>query len=118
MQVVAAVIFDGPKVLLTRRGPGRAHAGFWEFPGGKVEPGETHQEALAREIFEELALEIKVSGLLAVARDQTIELSAYRAEVLSGTPELRDHDRLEWMLPTQIALMPMPPLDHQVRISL
>jgi mutator protein MutT len=118
MQVVAAVIFDGPRVMLTRRGPGRAHAGYWEFPGGKVEEGESPQSALVREIQEELALEIKVTELLAVAQDGAIQLSAYRAEVVSGTPELRDHDRLEWLLPTQLALMPMPALDHQVRVSL
>ena len=55
MEVVAAVIYDGPRILLTRRGPGREHAGFWEFPGGKVEEGETPEAALAREIAKEAA---------------------------------------------------------------
>lgn len=118
MEVVAAVIYDGPKVLLTRRGPGRHHAGLWEFPGGKVEEGESAQAALAREIAEELAIEIAVGELVTTARDSRIRLSAYRAEIVSGKPELRDHDRLEWMLPTQLALMPMPPLDHRVRLAL
>lgn len=114
MQVVAAVIFDGPKVMLTRRGPGRAHAGFWEFPGGKVEQGETPQVALSREIAEELALEIRVGELLTVVRDQEIELLAYRASILGGQPELREHDGLEWLLPSELAAFPMPLLDQQI----
>ena len=118
MEVVAAVIYDGPRVLLARRGPGREHAGFWEFPGGKVEEGETPEAALTREIAEELAVKIKVGELVAKAADGRIHLSAYRAEIVSGTPELRDHDGMEWMLPTQLALMPMPPLDHKVRVAL
>jgi 8-oxo-dGTP diphosphatase len=118
MDVVAAVIYDGPRVLLTRRGPGRPHAGLWEFPGGKVEPGETHQQALIREIMEELSLHIQVGELLAVARDERISLYAYRAEVLSGVPQLRDHDVMEWALGSQLAGMEMPELDHQIRSSL
>lgn len=118
MEVVAAVIYDGPRILLTRRGPGREHAGFWEFPGGKVEEGETPEAALAREIAEELSVKIKVGELLARAADGRIHLSAYRAEIVAGTPELRDHDDMIWMLPTQVDLMLMPPLDHQVRIAL
>lgn len=118
MQVVAAVIFDGPRVMLTRRGAGRSHQGCWEFPGGKVEQGETPQAALSREIAEELALEIRVGELLTVVRSQTIELSAYRAQVVTGVPELHEHDRLEWLLPSELAALPMPELDHQVRLSL
>lgn len=118
MEVVAAVIYDGPRVLLTRRGPGSRHAGYWEFPGGKVEQGETHEQALAREIQEELALEIRVGRLLAVAQDEVISLYAYRAEVLSGTPELREHDLVEWISSTVLGCMPMPPLDQQIRSAL
>lgn len=118
MDVVAAVIYDGPRVLLTRRAPGRHHAGLWEFPGGKVEQGESAEDALVREISEELAVRIAVGKLVITTRDSRIRLSAYRAQIVSGTPELKDHDRLEWMLPTQLALMPMPPLDHRVRLAL
>ena len=60
IEVVAAVIFDGTKILATKRGSGNM-AGKWEFPGGKIEPGETHQQALKREIMEELGIIIPLT---------------------------------------------------------
>jgi 8-oxo-dGTP diphosphatase len=123
MHVVAAVISEGAgaacdRVLLARCGPGSRHAGLWEFPGGKVEAGESPEQALIRELSEELAVEIQVHGLLTVVREPGIELSAYRAQIVAGTPVPREHDRVEWMLPTQMALLPMPALDHQIRVLL
>jgi len=64
--VTAAIIQEGPKVLLTQRLPGGAEGRKWEFPGGKVEPGESPEEALRREIQEELAMSISVSGIAEV----------------------------------------------------
>ncbi len=115
MQVVAAAIFDGSRVLLARKAPGKTHAGLWEFPGGKVEPGETPEQALAREILEELELTIAVGEQLTVVADDKIEMSVYRARVLSGVPVLRDHDRVEWLLPEQLSDRPMAALDNKVR---
>ncbi len=65
--VTAAVIFEKENVLITRRPMDKVHAGLWEFPGGKVDPGESPEEALCREIREELDVEIRVKGIFEVA---------------------------------------------------
>ncbi len=65
--VTAAVILEKEKVLITRRPENKVHAGLWEFPGGKVDPGESPEEALYREIREELDAEIQVTGIFEVA---------------------------------------------------
>jgi 8-oxo-dGTP diphosphatase len=64
--VTAAVIFDGDKVLITRRPDDKRHPGLWEFPGGKVDPGESPEEALCREIREELDAELQVLRIFEV----------------------------------------------------
>jgi 8-oxo-dGTP pyrophosphatase MutT (NUDIX family) len=63
--VTAAVIYNNGKVLLTRRAPGEKHAGWWEFPGGKIEEGETPEQCLARELTEELGIETVIGRLAA-----------------------------------------------------
>lgn len=114
MQVVAAVIQDGPRVLVARRASGRTHSGLWEFPGGKVEPGESPEDALIREIWEELTMPIQVHERLASASHQGIHLSAYRAYRLGGEPVLKDHDAVRWVLPSELPALPMPTLDRMV----
>ena len=98
--VTAAVIVRDGRVLVTRRAPGERYAGRWEFPGGKVEPGESPEAGLARELFEELALEAQVcKHLLDVPLDSghdPVVLRFYEACILSGIPSLRVHDRLDW----------------------
>lgn len=88
------------QALVTRRGPTMAHAGAWEFPGGKVEPGESDATALERELEEELGLRVTVGALLAVADTpigaRVIRLAAY-ACTTDDTPELREHDALAWL---------------------
>ncbi|MFF1573656.1 (deoxy)nucleoside triphosphate pyrophosphohydrolase, partial [Leifsonia sp. NPDC058292] len=100
--VVAAVIVADGRVLACRRAPHKAPAGSWEFPGGKVEPGESAPDSLVREIREELSVEITVGRLLdrstTVVGGRPIDLSCYLA-ALAGAPPARstDHDRLEWL---------------------
>ncbi|MDR0965951.1 MAG: (deoxy)nucleoside triphosphate pyrophosphohydrolase [Myxococcales bacterium] len=88
VRVVAALIFRGDAVLAQQRRAGTRHALLWEFPGGKIEPGESAPDALVRECREELAVEIGVEHLFErvchAYPDFDIELSLYRAKILSG----------------------------------
>jgi len=100
--VAAAVIFDGDRVLACRRSPDKAAGGKWEFPGGKVEDGELPEEAVRREISEELATEIRVVDELTTddteVGDVTIRLICLRAQLVTDPPVYStDHDRLMWM---------------------
>lgn len=108
--VVAAVIRkseDPERVLVVRRGPEQSGAGFWEFPGGKVEAGEMPEQALVREIAEELALDIRVQELIGeedfAYPTKTIRLRVYWATV-KGSSELvlTEHDAYQWLAPAEI----------------
>jgi 8-oxo-dGTP diphosphatase len=116
--VVAAALVDGEgRVLLQRRAPGRAMAGLWEFPGGKVEAGETPEAALARELDEELGLEVRQEALVPCAfasaenggRHMLLLLFACRA--WRGTPVALDADALLWARPAEMRALAMPPAD-------
>lgn len=112
VQVAAAVITreDGA-VLIGRRRAGKAHAGLWEFPGGKLEAGETPEACLVRELREEFGVEIAVGPYLAAGRDGPIELRGYRARLVAGEPRLSDHDAIAWVVPGELPRYPMPPAD-------
>lgn len=102
LPVAAAIIQVGDRVLACRRRPGKAASGKWEFPGGKLEKGESAESALRREIAEELDTEIRVLGELTtsdtVVGDTVIRLICLRAEVVSEMPQASsDHDCLEWV---------------------
>ena len=113
--VTAAIIYQEGKVLLTRRGPNEKLAGFWEFPGGKIEDAETYQECLSREIEEELNLHIEVGEVLTTSNYNyehgEIHLIALEAWILSGTIELTVHDKYEWVAPTDLVFYKLAPAD-------
>ena len=101
MQVVAAVFTEGERVLACRRREHLQAGGRWEFPGGKLEEGETPDAALAREIAEELGVEIEVGDLLdsttSIVDGVEITLSCYFVRVVSESPHFStDHDELGW----------------------
>ncbi|PWG78012.1 (deoxy)nucleoside triphosphate pyrophosphohydrolase [Pararcticibacter amylolyticus] len=104
--VAAAVIFEGEQFLIARRAPNKSQAGFWEFPGGKIEAGETPEACLKRELKEELAIEVKVNHFLAenVHRYEhiSITLKAYHCSYVAGEIQLNDHDMVRWISSDEI----------------
>lgn len=107
IEVVAAVVEREGLILTCRRRAEKAAGGKWEFPGGKVESGETHAEALVREIQEELGASIEVTDTLrtddtAVGND-IIRLTCFRARLLGAPPTASlDHDELRWIDPREL----------------
>lgn len=107
MIVTAAVIERDGHILIAKRKRGQ-HAGSWEFPGGTLEEGETHEQCLKRELQEELAVEAEIGELMCTSEyaytpDWTIRLLAYRATVVSGVLSLNDHEEMRWVKPTDLA---------------
>lgn len=101
-EVVCGILTDGEgRVLACRRGPGRHLAGLWEFPGGKIEGTEKPEEALRRELREELGILVEVGAKLEAVAEWTdgtvsIRLSGYRCRISGGMPQAIEHDRLKW----------------------
>lgn len=101
IEVTAAIISKGSKILIARRSPHKHLGGFWELPGGKIEFGETPQECLRRELIEELGMNVKVGALymenLCQYPEKTILLKAYLCELISEDLVLTAHDKTEWI---------------------
>jgi 8-oxo-dGTP diphosphatase len=117
--VVAAALADGEgRVLLQRRPPGRAMAGLWEFPGGKVEPGERPEAALARELAEELGIAVDPAALSPAAfasadnAGRHMLLLLYLCRRWRGEPRPLDAAELAWVRPADMATLAMPPADE------
>lgn len=114
MIVVAAALFDANgRVLMQQRPKEKAHGGLWEFPGGKVDAGETPRAALARELREELAVVVDAADLdpLDVAADPHVVLLLFAARRWYGEVVATAADALRWDEPAGLAGLPMPPLD-------
>lgn len=96
---------DG-KILIAQRKRGDALGGQWEFPGGKLEGGETPEACLRRELTEEFGVDTKIGAFICSSKFEykhlPIELLAYRAEHLSGEFKLNDHERIEWVVPADL----------------
>ena len=112
--VVAAALIDAAgRVLMQRRPEGKAHAGLWEFPGGKVEAGETPPDALVRELREELGIVVDVASLHPAdfAGDKRVVLLLFACRCWQGEMIASAADALRWDVPAQLAALSMPPLD-------
>ena len=123
MHVVAGVLTDARgRILLARRTAGRDLAGAWEFPGGKVEAGETPFQALDRELHEELGIRIhSMEALIAVPqayRDKRIVLDVFRISRFSGKPRGLEKQALAWSPLEKLNTYPMPPADRPVVAAL
>jgi 8-oxo-dGTP diphosphatase len=116
--VVAIALVDGEgRVLVQQRPPGKPMAGLWEFPGGKVEPGEVPEAALARELAEELGIDIRTDALAPIAfasealGERHLLLMLYLAHAWQGTVEPRHASALQWVRPAEMRALAMPPAD-------
>ena len=121
VEVVCALVFHAGRLLLCRRAPGRREAGFWEFPGGKVEPGESRELALQREMLEELGMHCAVGASCAESvfryAHGTIHLVALYADWLHGEPQLRDHDAFAWVSSDELPGYSLAPADIPIAES-
>lgn len=115
VRVVAAIIIHNGKIFCTERGYGEFKDG-WEFPGGKIEPGETPEEALVREIREELDTQIAVDSFFdQVEYDYPkfhLSMASYLCHVISGKLTLLEHEAARWLLPSELDQVDWLPADH------
>ncbi len=116
--VVAALIWDGNRFMICQRPVHKARGLLWEFVGGKVEPGETMEDALVRECREELAITVAVGGVYTQVvheyPDICIRLTLFHCTIAEGTPELLEHHDLRWILPSQIPEFDFCPADTDI----
>lgn len=116
IEVGAAVIEDEEgRLLIARRREGKSQAGLWEFPGGKLEPGESPQACIARELREEMNIEVQPGAILGsnehAYANGTIRLIAVRARYISGEIRLTDHDACEWVKLSRLSHYLFAPAD-------
>jgi 8-oxo-dGTP diphosphatase len=117
--VAACALLDPDRrVLITQRPPGKLMAGLWEFPGGKIEPGERPEETLIRELREELGIEVQEACLapLTFASHSYAEfdllMPLFVCRRWTGVPEAREGQALKWVAPHRLRMFPMPPADE------
>ena len=118
VDVVAALIWDGEKFLICQRPAHKSNALLWEFVGGKVEPGESHAEALVRECREELDITVTVGDLFMELThtypDITVHLFLYHAAIAAGVPQMLEHNDLRWITPAEIPQYVFCPADDVI----
>jgi 8-oxo-dGTP diphosphatase len=118
VRVTAGILRRDGRVLIARRGPGRHMAGKWEFPGGKIEAGETPEQSLARELEEELDVRARIGKLLCSASYEgdgiSLELLVYGVESFEGTLVLREHEEIRWVFPGELSSYELADSDRKV----
>ena len=116
--VAAAVIVNKGRVLLTRRPEDKRHPGLWEFPGGKVDPGESPEQALHREIYEELGAEIRIKGVFEVAYHRydwgPVLVLAYECRLLTHSLRCLGVAEYRWVPPQEIKRFKILPADQTI----
>lgn len=117
-EVVAALIWNGEKFLICQRPAHKARGLLWEFVGGKVEPGETKEQALIRECQEELAVMLAVSNMFMEVDHQYpdlhIHLTLFNASILEGIPQILEHNDIRWITTLEIPQYEFCPADEEI----
>ena len=117
-EVVAALIWDGDRFMICQRPANKARALLWEFVGGKLEPGETKEEALVRECREELAVTVSVGdAYMDVTHDYPdllVHLTLFHATIAEGEPQMLEHNDIKWITPKEIWQYDFCPADVEI----
>ena len=118
IEVVAALIWDGDRFLICQRPEHKARGLLWEYVGGKVEPGETKEEALIRECREELGVTVAVGDIFTDVvheyPDITVHLTLFHASIAEGTIRLLEHNAIAWITPAEIPDYAFCPADKEI----
>ena len=117
IEVVAAIIYKDGGYFATQRGYGEFES-MWEFPGGKIEPGESREVALKREIQEELGVDIAIENLLCTTEYDYpsfhLTMHCYLCSIASGEIELREHKSARWLRPAELGSVEWLPADKEI----
>ncbi|MBE6855530.1 MAG: (deoxy)nucleoside triphosphate pyrophosphohydrolase [Ruminococcus sp.] len=118
VEVVAALIRDGERFMACQRPVHKARGLLWEFVGGKVEPGETHAQALVRECREELGVTVEVGSVyMALTHeypDLTVHLTLFNARIAEGVPQKLEHNDIRWITVEEIPAYDFCPADEEI----
>ena len=117
-EVVAALIWNADKFMICQRPAHKARGLLWEFVGGKVEPGETKEQALIRECREELAVTLSVDDVFMDVvheyPDLTVHLTLFNATISEGVPVMLEHNDIQWITPSKIQNYEFCPADEEI----
>jgi 8-oxo-dGTP diphosphatase len=118
VEVVAALIWDNDKFMICQRPATKSCALLWEFVGGKVEPGETKEQALIRECQEELNITLSVGDMFTEVvheyPDITVHLTLFNAAISEGVPQKLEHNDIKWITPSEIPQYSFCPADKEI----
>ena len=121
-EVVAALIWEKDRFMICQRPAYKARGLLWEFVGGKVEPGETKEQALIRECREELAVTVSVGEVFMEVThtypDLTVHLTLFHASLAEGTPQKLEHNDIRWITTEEIPQYPFCPADEEILAAL
>lgn len=116
IKVVAAILKKEDKILIAKKREGKPLAGLWEFPGGKIEEGETPEESIIRELMEEMNIKVRVNeyvgeSIYDYGDGKIISLKGFTAEIIEGNIKLTDHDEYKWVTLEEIYNYKVAPAD-------